>query len=232
MNITYNNKTPENVGAWLASRPILTHSEIKGESFDIPLRDGVLYGETYRGDAVWSILFHLKNDDLDKQKRLVRQWLQGTGNLIMSDTTDSYYEVKRVTLTEDFRKSMDYGRINAEFLVYPYEFLVSGDTGIAGGGTIENACDPSMPLYKIVGSGNGTLAVNDHAMTFTVSNTQSDSELWIDTRKFIAYNSQGANKNAVLSGDYEGLRFKTGNNVVSITSGFTLTTYPRWGYVI
>ena len=121
---------------------------------------------------------------------------------------------------------MDYGRLSAEFVVYPYEFLTSGDTGV-GAGTIANEHDPSMPLYKIVGNGSGTLTVNNNAMTFTVAGT-----LYIDTRRFLAYDGSGNNKNGVLSGDYERLRFITGNNVVSITSGFTLTVYPKWGYVI
>lgn len=227
MDLTFKNKTPSDVNAMLATRPVLTHSDIKSNEFDIPLRDGILYDESYRGNAVWQAMFHLLDENLDIRKRKVRQWLSGSGILVMSDTPDSYYEVKRVILGEDYRKSMDYGRINAQFVVYPYEFLTSGDEGISGGGTIENEHDASMPLYKIVGNGSGTLSVNNHAMTFTVSNT-----LYIDTRRFLAYDNNNNNKNGVLSGDYEGLRFITGDNAISITSGFTLTTYPKWGYVI
>lgn len=227
MDLTYNNKTPSDVDAWLATLPIRTHSDIKSDEFDIPLRDGILFGESYRGNAMWEAMFHLKNENLDIKKRKVRQWLSGSGILKMSDTPDSYYEVKRVIITDDYRKSMEYGRIKAQFIVYPYEFLLSGDEGISGGGTIENEHDASMPLYKIQGNGSGTLSVNNHGMTFTVSGT-----LYIDTRRFLAYDANNNNKNGVLSGDYEGLRFITGDNIVSITSGFTLTTYPRWGYRI
>lgn len=232
MNITYNSKTPEQVNAWLATYPVLTHSEIKGEVTEVPMHDGMLYGDSYRGDAIWSMTFHLKKTDLDKKKRKVRQWLSGEGTLVMSDTTDSFYEVKRVAITEDYRKSMTYGRIGAEFTVYPYEFLTSGNTGIAvtGTTTIANEHDESMPLYKITGSGSGTLTVNGQNMGFTM--TAQDVNLYIDTRKARAYNEAGASKNSALDKDYDLFYLKAGNNSVSISSGFTVTVYPRWGYVI
>lgn len=232
MNITFNSFTPEDKGAWLATRPVPTHSDIKGTQLDIPKRDGVMYADEYRGDMTWQMTFHLKDDELEKRKRKVRQWLSGTGVLIMSDTPDSFYEVKRVILTEDYRKSMEYGRITAQFICYPYEFMVDGDTGIVvtGSQVIANEHDPSMPLYKIVGNGSGTLTVNNKAMTFSVAT--ADNGLYIDTRKFIAYSSSGNNKNGVLNGEYEDIRFITGNNNISITNGFTLTVCPRWGYVI
>lgn len=230
MNITFNTYTPEDFGAWLATRPVLTHSEIKGVQDDVPYRDGDLYEDEYRGNAVWTMMFHLKNSELDKQKRKLRQWLSGKGTLIMSDTPDSYYEVKRVILPEDYRKSMEYGRINAQFVVYPYEFLASGNTAISGGGTIENEHDASMPLYKIVGNGSGQLVVGNGHMNFTVAS--ADNGLFIDTRLFMAYNNAGTNKNGNLDGEYEDIRLGHGNTNISITSGFTLTTYPRWGYEI
>lgn len=227
MNITFNNKTPENVGAWLATRPELSHSKIKGGSHDLPLVDGEMYDETYRGDAEWEFVIHMKNDNYSKAMRKVRQWLQGEGRLVMSDTTDSYYEVKQIELTSETRKSMEYGRVKAKCTVYPYEFLTSGNTAISGGGTIANEHDVSKPLYKIMGNGDGVLTVNGATMSFSVSGT-----LYIDVRREFAYNGSNVGQDANISGDYRKLRLKTGNNSVSITSGFDLATYPRWGYVI
>lgn len=227
MNITYNNKRPENVGAWLATRPILSHSDHQGNSYELPLVDGRLYEEDYRGDAEWEFIIHMKNDNFSKQMRKVRQWLSGTGTLIMSDTTDSFYEIKRVELSDNTRKSEQYGRVKVKMTCYPYEFLNSGNTAISGGGTINNEHDPSKPLYKITGNGNGVLTVNGKTMTFTV-----DGTLYIDTRREFSYNASNVGQDSNISGDYKAIRLKHGSNSVSITSGFTLETYPRWGYVI
>lgn len=226
MNIVYNNKSPEDVGCMLASKPVITHSELRRTTYAVPMRGDLLGTDMYRGNASLQILFHMKHSDYMKQIRQVRQWLQNDGILEMSDEDDAYYEVLQVVWGEDFRKSNTYGRLNTTFTVYPYEFLKSGDVAIEGDGTIENVADPSMPLYKITGSGSGILTVNGKAMNYTV-----DGVLYIDTRRFFAYDDNGDNKSNQVSGDYEDLYFVTGDNVVSATVG-DLETYPRWGYVI
>lgn len=227
MNITYNNKTPENMGAWLATRPILSHSSHQGGSYELPLVDGRLFEEDYRGDAEWEFVIHMKNDNFSKQMRKVRQWLSGTGKLVISDTTDSFYEVKRVVLSDNTRQSEKYGRVKVTMTCYPYEFLNSGNTAISGGGTIANPNDASKPLYKITGNGDGVLTVNGKTMNFTVKGT-----LYIDTRREFAYNGSNVGQDTNISGDYKAIRLKSGNNSVSITSGFTLETYPKWGFEI
>ena len=230
MNITYNNKTPESVGAWLATMPTITHSEIKSPNHEVPKRNGKLYGPDYRGNAFLQMIIHMKNATYDTQVRKVRQWLAGQGILRKSTTPDSYYEVDRVTITEDYKKADDYGRLNVTFEVYPYEFLDSGNTAIQGTSAIVNEHDASMPLYKIVGNGSGQLSVNGGHVDFTV--TTADQGLYLDTRNFRIYNNAGTNKTPNTSGDLASIRLKTGTNNITLTNGFTLTTYPRWGYII
>ena len=233
VNITYNNITPENVGAMLANKPVLTHSEIRRTVYTVPMRGDLLGTDLYRGNAIWQLLFHMSNDEYMKAIRGVRQWLSGTGILELSDTPDSYYEVLQVEHTEDFRQADDYGRLNTNFTVYPYEFLKSGDIAINGNDTIENEADPSMPLFEITGSGSGILSVTKNGVTKAMNYTV-DGTLFIDTRKFYAYkivDGEKVNQSNQVTGDYEDLYFVTGDNTVSATEG-TLKTYPRWGYVI
>ena len=211
----------------ITSPPKVTHSEIKGDIFSVPGRDGDLYGKkTYRGSATITVQMALVSDDYQETLRTVRSWLSGTGKLILGDVTDSYYEVQRVVINTDERIIVRYGTLEAVFTVYPYEFLDTGDTGVTTF-PITNGADRSHPLYKIGGTGSGTLTVNDHAMTFEVNGT-----LYIDTRRYIAYDGSNNNANGNLSGDYDGLVLENGSNTISITSGFTLTVYPKWGYII
>ena len=63
-------------------------------------------------------------------------------------------------------------------------------------------------------------------MTYTVAGT-----LYIDTRRYIAYDGSNANKSNVVAGDYNDLKLIHGSNSVSATAG-TLTVYPKWGYVL
>ena len=144
--------------------------------------------------------------------------------MIIGDSTDSYYEVQNVVIATDERAILRYGNLQAVFTVYPFEFLNSGDTAIDPGNTINNEGDQASPLYKITGTGSGTLTVDTKTMTYTV-----DGELWIDTRRYIAYDALGANKNSVLAGDYDDLKLDTGTHSISATAG-TLKIYPKWGY--
>lgn len=226
MNITYKGYTPETFGAWLASKPVLTHSTKNRNTWTIPNRNGDLLETKFgRSNASWDVLIHMKNSTWAKNKRAITKWLSGTGSLIMSDTTDSFYEVLDVAIVEDFKLAEDYGRIRATFTVYPYEFLTSGETGITSF-PITNNAEESQPLYKIAGTGSGTLTVNNKTMTYTVNGV-----LYIDTRRWIAYDGSNNDKDSAINGDYENLYLKEGSNTISATTG-TLTVYPKWGYNI
>lgn len=212
--------------------PQVSHPEIMTEEWQIPGRDGVLMGtDPYRANALITVEMALvANDGLTNNVskyqtayRQVRQWLQGTGKLILGDSPDSYYEVQKVVIASDDRQILRYGQLQVVFTVYPFEFLNTGDTGV-GAGTLANDGDESSPLYKISGNGSGTLSVHGNTMTYTVA-----GDLYIDTRRFIAYDGQGQNKNSQISGDYSKIRLIHGNNAVSATVG-TLTVYPKWGY--
>lgn len=231
VNITFNNKTPEDVGAWLANKPVLTPSEIRRTIQDIPTHGDLYELDMYRGTAQFNILIHMKSAEWLKAVREVRSWLSGSGTLEFSETEDAYYEVLQVSITEEPRLSEDYGRVNSIFYVYPYEFLKSGDDAIdvtdLEEGVLTNEADTSKPLYHITGSGSGILSVNGKGLSFTV-----DGELWIDTRRWISYNEDDEPADNVISGDYEGLYLNKGDNEITISDGIELEIYPRWGYVI
>lgn len=216
----------------ITTPPQIIHPDILTEEYRIPGRNGTLYGANpYRSSAQITVEFALVADEgltggVSKYQtayRQVKQWLQGTGKLIIGDAADSYYEVQKVSITTDSRVILRYGTLQATFTVYPYEFLTSGDTA-TGAGTVTNSGDEAYPLYKLTGSRSGTLTVNGNAMTFTSTGT-----LYIDTRRFIAYDGSNNNCNANISGDYARLRLKHGTNTIAV-SGATLEIYPKWGY--
>lgn len=214
--------------------PQVTHSDIISEEYSVPGRNGTLYSKNpYRGNATITVKFALVADDgvedgVSKYRtawRQVNTWLQGIGDLVIEDGEDAHYEVLRVIIASDTRAILRYGTLEVNFIVYPFEFLDEGDVGIEGG-TIDNDGDQTEPLYKIVGTGTGTLTVNGNTMTYEV-----EDELYIDVRRSIAYDQDGENMNNKLAGDYEELRLIPGENTVSATTG-TLTIYPKWGFNI
>ena len=231
-NLSYNNHKPEDYNAWLDTIPVVTLSSITRTRQTIPYRNGDLLGiDVSRGNAHYNCMIHMKQSEYISKMRTVRKWLSGEGTLKIystaSDTPDSYFEVMQVEYKDDIRRDAEYGRLSVDFEIYPYEFLTSGDAWITNYATISNTADACMPEYEISGTGSGTLTVNGNDMTFDVN-----TKLTIDTRRQIAINNSGDDANEDVGGDYAGLYLVTGNNTVSITSGFTLKVKPHWGYVI
>ena len=233
IDMTYNGKSPSDFDAYLANIPVITHAERKRTTFDIPMRDGLLYAEEYSGDANIDVTIHLRDNAIEQKMREVRSWLTGSGRLTFSNRTDSFFEVKAINPMEESRKPYDYGRYTASMILYPYEFLNSGDEELlAGTDSLENEAEASKPLYRITGD-NGTyiLTVNGESVSVKITDNR---DTYIDTRKVITYQMDGNNKiasNTLMSGDYENLLFKKGENIVTIT-GADAYVKPRWGYVI
>lgn len=232
--ITFKGVTSATNKVIITTPPMITHSTLNTEEYTIPGRDGNLYGSNpYRSSAQIIVTMALATDrsfssnvsKYQTQWRKVRQWLQGTGKLKIGDSPDSYFEVQKVTINTDERVILNYGNLEVAFTVFPYEFLETGDSAAS---SYTNDGDPSMPLYKLVGSGSGVLTVNGNTMNYTIDST---GVLYIDTRRMIAYNSFSQNMNSQLTGDYEKIRMKSGANTISATVG-TLTVYPKWGYNI
>lgn len=227
-DISFKNVSSKTVGLIVTAPPQVTHAEIKGDVYSIPGRDGDLYGvDTYKGSAEIKVQFALVTSETatsyQTALRQIRKWLNGTGKLVIGDATDAYYEVQKVSIVTDSRIIVRYGTLEVSFIVYPYEFLNTGDTGVTAF-PITNNAQSSKPIYKIVGSGDGVLTVNSKTMNYTVSGT-----LYIDTRRMIAYDGSNNNCNDKISGDYKNLWLKEGSNSISATVG-TLTVYPKWGF--
>lgn len=216
--------------------PQVVPSQLITEEYQIPGRDGVLYGSNpYRGSAQISVKMALKTSQAITSNvsayktayRQVMQWLQGTGNLVIGDSQDSFYEVQKIEISTDQRIVLQYGELEVLFTVYPFEFLNTGNTAASSYSSLANDGDECAPLYRITGTGSGSLTVNGHTMTFS-ANT---GELYIDIRRKIAYNANGVNQNSVISGDYDDMRLQHGTNSISVSGG-SLRVYPKWGFKI
>ena len=241
VNITYRGKTPEFYGAWLANKPVITHSTLKRNSYDIPSRDGLLYGSNiYRSDATIEILLHMNNDNWLQSMREVRKWISGFGTLTFSDTPDSYYEVVNTSMTEEQRLTDDYGRLRVIMTIVPYEFLSGGTGRIENPSEIVNSYDKSKPIYEISGTAGdtGTLTIYrpngsvGGVLTFKMPST---GKIKLDTRKLIATDVGEIREEAIdglLSGDYTKFHLESGRNRFAISSGFTFNVIPRWGYYV
>jgi phage-related protein len=237
MNITYNNKTPEDYDCWLATRPVITPSEGTRDRYQIPGRRGELLGkyETRSNAHINFVLHQKKTASTTHSLDECIAWLRQTGNLYMSDDDyNTYYEVLHTEVTAYDNKADDYKRVEVDMEVYPYKFLrtptVLGVTINSGQSyTVNLPTDDCEPEYMATLVGTGTssayFTVNG-GERFTVYAHSAN----IDTRRKTA--TRGASVSHDVSGDYDAIKLKHGQNTIQASVGMQLQVWSRDGYII
>lgn len=223
-DIQYNGGTGKSCGVLLYDYPVIEQAKRNYDVYSVPGRNGELISaDEYLSNVTIKCTFSVISKTFMQHIRKIKQWLSGTGKLILSDTPETFWEVLKVEYDSVEREMRRYGRFTVNFVCYPYEFRIDGQRAV--GALKFNPCDLCMPLYSITGEGNCSLTVNGYTMSADVG-----QNLTIDTRRQIAYREDGGLMNTAVRGDYEKLWIPNGDCKVSITSGFKLQITPRWGY--
>lgn len=243
-DIKFNNISSSTYGLTVTEPPKVSHSKINGDEYIIPGKDGSLFSkDTYRSNALITIKMELvkpsyasgyTSSSYQKELRNIRTWIQGTGQLIIGDATDTYYEVLKAEIVTDERTIINYGYIEVQFTIYPYEFLVTPSKvnytiSPSTTDTFTLNTDKCEPLYLITNAGNSAGTVTINGTTIMIAQSQSVN---IDVRRRIAYYNN-TDKSSVVGGDYASMALKKGSN--TITTGANITCKiisSRDGYVI
>ena len=225
--IEFKGKSSDDFQVILYDLPQISSSVRNYTTYAVPGRDGELISQDeYRSNLTISCVFSLVNKEFRGKIRQLKQWLSGTGKLILSESPEYFWQVLSVEHGEIERDMQCGGRFTVNFLCRPFEYLASGTYPIPlSEFTGWNSYDPCAPVYCITGEGICTLTVNGNSMTANVG-----QNITIDTDRMLAYREDGELQNTSVEGDYEKLWFQKGQNEVSITDGFQLTIQPGWRY--
>lgn len=224
-HIEYNDKKDIELGLRVTQRPSVPSPEERTEALTVAGRDGALYvrdGAIEDIEIQISFNYYAKPETWASVWRGVKQWLRGSGKLQFSDDTDYFYKVKKVVIDTNERVVKAGGRFTATFTCDGHMFLESGDI-LTSELNIYNEHETSHPTYYIFGEGACTLSVNGKPFVANVGQS-----LIIDTERKIAYRNDGVLVNTSVTGDYEELYFKEGDNEITITNGFALKYKPYW----
>lgn len=223
--VIYNNITNEDLGILVATRPDIPSPERKFEKISLDGRDGDLYidFETY-SDIVISIEFTYLNDNSFEIMRNARKWLLNSINkkLYFTDDTTYFYKVKKVVIDENNRILESIGKFTVKFTCDPYMYIADGDIERPIGTSIYNTYDLCKPRFRITGEGVCYFTVN-----YTTVRVNVGQSIVIDTELALCYKNDSIT-NISMSGDYEGLYFKHGQNNINVSDGFKLYAMPRW----
>ena len=228
-DVKYNGMLGSKIGIFLKERLSVPTAKKRYKEYDIPGRDGVLT-ETYEDYEPEEI--ELKFNFISKNERewnarttQAKEWLMSSRKEIsFSDDLEHFYRVRKIELSEIERKTARVGEFSAKvYLESALRYLVSGTRETDAAGVKVNRNLPCHPIYKVTGEGMCTLTVNKKSMTANVG-----QNLTIDTELMLAYRKDGTLNNTAVTGNYEDLYLKSGENTISISSGFDLKIIPNW----
>ena len=228
LSLYFNNRRCEEMGIYLYDIPSISVSNRDYTSQAIAGKLGYLITDNESIDNISiKCTFGILNKHSHHVFRAIKKWLTGKGNLYLTETPDSFYEVVYVKRGDIERELQCFSIFTVEFICFPYEFALTGKERYkAVDGNLTNPHDQCMPEYIISGEGVCTLTVNGNDIVANIG-----QNLTIDTRRLIAYRTDsGENMNTDVTGDYTLLWLKEGKNSISITNDFDLDIIPHWGW--
>ncbi|HIZ80721.1 MAG TPA: hypothetical protein H9722_01330 [Candidatus Mediterraneibacter pullistercoris] len=226
ITIEYNGATCEDHWCFLNDYPQFSGGSKQYNTYAVPGMDGELvesddYLSNLQIDCTFSIISKRFMDNV----RDIRSWLSGSGNLVISDSPDVFYKVWKTEYGDISREIRKFGTFAASFICTPFEFLKDGQIPVDS--VMFNPNDKAKPIYTIMGEGLCTLTVNGYEFTANVGQGAV-----INSERQLSYKNDGQSINTDVTGDYERLWLPHGENEVSVSSGFTLSIIPQWGYRI
>lgn len=226
--IIYNGQINSDLGVSIITRPSKPSPNMQYDEKEVPGREGKLYKEKGYGDIEISVSFNFASKSpgmWDKDFRKIKKWLNSkTDNkLKFSDDLGYFYRVNKVVIDTPERALKRLGRFNVTFTCEPYIYLESGQERISLPQLIYNDFEESQPTYFIKGEGFLNLTVNGTTIKANVG-----QNLIINTKLGLCYREDGILNNIALTGHYEDLYLKEGNNTFSFTQGFNIEIEPNW----
>ena len=143
--------------------------------------------------------------------------------LMFSDDPGYYYKVKKIDIGTNERLAKRIGKFQVTFTCEGYMYLTEGAETRNLSDTLYNAFEECKPVYEIAGDGVCTLTVNGTEVTANIG-----GKLVIDTGLKLCYTALKETANRRLTGYYEDLYLKEGENTFSASPGFTVKIKPNW----
>ncbi len=224
----FKGETSKSYGVYVEKRPAVPGRTRKTEYVEVSGRDEPLtVQDSGYGNVTIPVTcaYRVPEERWHEKRREILQWLSGSGKLIFSDSPDTFFSVKEITIDKFERTIKKYGKFQANFICSPFEYLMEGQEEKAAKEVAWNPYTAARPVYIITGSGKCTLKVNGKSMEATVGH-----KLYIDCEKMMSYEEDGILQNTTVKGDYEDLILKNGENTVTVSSGFELKVIPNWRY--
>lgn len=225
-DISFNGIKAWDKGIAVATRPSIPAPQKRGDFVDVAGLDGSLLVSdgTYENIEIEIEMNFVRAPHwIGNAYREAKNWLNGSGELILGDDSDVHYRVKLCQISDMDRRTRNGVDLEVTFVCDPFVYMNAGKNKLPVSEVLQNPYYLSKPIYYIRGEGECELTVNGNTMTALVG-----QNLVIDTEKMMSYRENGDLQNTAVTGDYEGLYLVSGSNSIEITNGFNLLVRPNW----
>ncbi len=215
------------VGLLVIKRPDIAIAEREYNKKYIKGREGSLTIPGCLKDLEWSFHCNYKiNENIVLEKsRQLKAWLQGSGELVVSDDINVYYKVKHADIYDFVRVHKEIAQLKIKFTCDPFAYdNITGNLEVDHKELGINHGEPSEPEYLVKGNGVCVITVNSKEFQLNVS-----GEARIDTRAMLIKQGEEIINNKA-KGRYTDLMLQRGENDVKVSEGFELRIIPNWRY--
>lgn len=164
------------------------------------------------------------------------EFFNSSGKVVFSNEPDKYYFYS-IYNQIDFERLIRFKTAEVTFHVQPFKFSDSENAqtfNLGGASEVSirnNGNYFSRPTLTITGSGDVNLYINGMQL-LTIDFGTTSRTIIIDSEAMNAYNSDKTQfLNRIVSGDYDNIRLKVGNNVITFdgaVSKIVINNYSRW----
>lgn len=228
VDVQFNNILGSSLGIYMKDKPAIPSAQEILQEIKVPGRDGSLITrkKTYESTTIQVNFNYIgKEEQWGNIWRNAKKWLSETNTeLCFSDDPTIFYRISHVIVGKNSKRGNRIGDFSANFITKDgLSYLQSGKEEYELTSPFINPGILSKPIYKITGAGVCTITINGVDIIANVV-----GNLTIDTEKMISYRNDGTSQNTAISGDYEDLYLKSGENTISLTEGFACKIIPRW----
>lgn len=229
-SVNFNNMNSfDDFGLAIERRPIIPTPKRRINQITVSGRNGTLTEDegTYEDIEIPIEFAMVDKDNMYDKSRIIKNWLSGNGNLVISDDTERVYKVKFVRVSDIDRFMIIVGRFTATFVCEPFAYsnidekiVITTPTTVYNPGTYK-----SSPYIKVNGTGTIDLSINGTAIKLT----GVDGYIEIDSEIGECYKGNTPLNNK-MSGEFPNLQ--PGQNGISWTGNVTsIEINPGWRYI-
>lgn len=179
----------------------------------------------YYNDIEIPLEYNFYSEKYNETYRRIKKFFKRGEKLKFSDDGEGFYKIKKITIANNLREMIEFGKFTVLVICEPYFYFDYGENEIElkNENIFFNDDEETIPIFRITGNGLFILKMNGN--TFKVNVGQ---EVLIDVSKGRCYRKDGAISDSSVSGKYKELRLLEGENTISFNVGFKVGMIPNW----